>query len=151
MDPLSCSARKPPDCHHAARTAHPCHFGPCPPCKQTCEKVQQCGHACEAPCHTSVKKKKSSPRKFGYNRLEGQLVCDSLDFAGAGQDCSTHPAKSRPLGARHRATDGGERVAVPSMSGKVVLVAVFTGTLLTPSVSVSGTYAGHVPGGTRNC
>ena len=45
----------PPDCHHSLRTPHSCHFGRCPPCKQTCGKtLQPCGHVCPATCHSAV-------------------------------------------------------------------------------------------------
>nr|CAB3264314.1 ZF(NFX1) NF-X1-type zinc finger protein [Phallusia mammillata] len=44
----------PPDCHHAARVRHVCHFGDCPPCKQTCLGKLSCGHTCPAPCHDNV-------------------------------------------------------------------------------------------------
>ncbi|GLV33994.1 uncharacterized protein CBL_11123 [Carabus blaptoides fortunei] len=45
----------PPDCHHTQRTAHRCHFGDCPPCKQPCARKQpRCEHTCPAPCHSAV-------------------------------------------------------------------------------------------------
>jgi len=46
--------RKPPDCHHATRLPHRCHFGYCPPCKQICDKMLSCGHHCPSVCHTAV-------------------------------------------------------------------------------------------------
>ncbi|KAJ8964297.1 hypothetical protein NQ317_000093 [Molorchus minor] len=45
----------PPDCHHEKREYHRCHFGDCPPCRQTCRKFRStCNHPCSAPCHSSV-------------------------------------------------------------------------------------------------
>lgn len=45
----------PPECHHAKRESHNCHYGECPPCKQICNKIHtKCGHSCPAPCHSSV-------------------------------------------------------------------------------------------------
>ncbi len=32
-----------------------CHFGPCPTCKQVCDRKMSCGHSCPAPCHDKVK------------------------------------------------------------------------------------------------
>ncbi|XP_051895842.1 NF-X1-type zinc finger protein NFXL1 [Pristis pectinata] len=47
--------RKPPTCHHPTREKHRCHFGPCPPCKQPCQKAQTaCAHLCPDPCHDEV-------------------------------------------------------------------------------------------------
>uniref|UniRef100_A0A4X2KU80 Nuclear transcription factor, X-box binding like 1 n=1 Tax=Vombatus ursinus TaxID=29139 RepID=A0A4X2KU80_VOMUR len=44
--------RQPSTCHHPNREKHRCHFGPCPPCHQSCQKVlEKCGHLCPAPCH----------------------------------------------------------------------------------------------------
>jgi len=44
-----------PDCHHESRERHHCHFGRCPPCRQTCGQVHDtCPHQCTAPCHTAV-------------------------------------------------------------------------------------------------
>ncbi|XP_029444066.1 NF-X1-type zinc finger protein NFXL1 [Rhinatrema bivittatum] len=41
-----------PTCHHPVREQHRCHFGPCPPCRQSCQKVlEKCSHFCPAPCH----------------------------------------------------------------------------------------------------
>uniref|UniRef100_A0A8D0HJR1 Uncharacterized protein n=1 Tax=Sphenodon punctatus TaxID=8508 RepID=A0A8D0HJR1_SPHPU len=41
-----------PTCHHPSRERHSCHFSPCPPCHQTCQKVlEKCGHLCPASCH----------------------------------------------------------------------------------------------------
>nr|XP_023021206.1 NF-X1-type zinc finger protein NFXL1 [Leptinotarsa decemlineata] len=45
----------PPDCHHKQRENHKCHFGDCPPCKQTCNKSRtSCCHLCPSPCHSAV-------------------------------------------------------------------------------------------------
>ena len=52
---VSLLKRKPPDCHHEVRTAHRCHFGYCPPCKQVClKKLSKCEHTCPALCHTAI-------------------------------------------------------------------------------------------------
>ena len=45
------------NCHHPSRVSHSCHFGPCPTCRQTCDKQLKCGHHCLAPCHDNVKVK----------------------------------------------------------------------------------------------
>lgn len=51
--PLPCKV--PPDCLHKNRDKHRCHFGNCPPCKQTCgQKHEDCEHICSAVCHSSV-------------------------------------------------------------------------------------------------
>ncbi|XP_069487810.1 NF-X1-type zinc finger protein NFXL1 [Ambystoma mexicanum] len=43
---------QPSSCHHHLRERHRCHFGPCPPCRQSCQKtLKKCGHLCPAPCH----------------------------------------------------------------------------------------------------
>ena len=49
--------KAPTDCHHASRVTHSCHFGPCPGCRQVCEKSLKCGHNCLSPCHDNVKVK----------------------------------------------------------------------------------------------
>uniref|UniRef100_A0A8C1R2L8 Nuclear transcription factor, X-box binding-like 1 n=1 Tax=Cyprinus carpio TaxID=7962 RepID=A0A8C1R2L8_CYPCA len=47
--------RKPPSCHHSSQEQHRCHFGPCPPCKQPCQRpLAGCVHLCPAPCHDQV-------------------------------------------------------------------------------------------------
>lgn len=51
----------PPTCHHNIRERHRCHFGPCPSCRQSCQKVlQACGHLCPAPCHDEALVKQTS-------------------------------------------------------------------------------------------
>ena len=47
----------PSSCHHAVANVHNCHFGPCPPCRQTCARTGACGHQCSAQCHDNVKVK----------------------------------------------------------------------------------------------
>ncbi|CAM4552635.1 NF-X1-type zinc finger protein NFXL1 isoform X1 [Caretta caretta] len=42
---------RPPTCHHPSQEKHSCHFGPCPACRQSCQKVLKCGHLCPASCH----------------------------------------------------------------------------------------------------
>ncbi|XP_071786319.1 NF-X1-type zinc finger protein NFXL1-like [Asterias amurensis] len=45
----------PPNCHHAARDRHRCHFNRCQPCQQACDKpLPQCSHRCPWQCHTAV-------------------------------------------------------------------------------------------------
>ncbi|XP_058618505.1 NF-X1-type zinc finger protein NFXL1 isoform X2 [Onychostoma macrolepis] len=47
--------RKPPSCHHSSQEKHRCHSGPCPPCKQPCQRpLPSCVHLCPAPCHDQV-------------------------------------------------------------------------------------------------
>ncbi|XP_006019090.1 NF-X1-type zinc finger protein NFXL1 [Alligator sinensis] len=40
-----------PTCHHPSQEKHNCHFGPCPPCRQPCQKGLKCGHFCPVSCH----------------------------------------------------------------------------------------------------
>ncbi|XP_075423057.1 NF-X1-type zinc finger protein NFXL1 [Ascaphus truei] len=52
--PPKCKAvcSRPPTCHHEVRERHRCHFGPCPPCRQSCQKtLHKCGHLCPISCH----------------------------------------------------------------------------------------------------
>ncbi|XP_069833688.1 NF-X1-type zinc finger protein NFXL1 isoform X1 [Dendropsophus ebraccatus] len=58
---------RPSTCHHEAREKHRCHFGPCPPCRQICQKtLQKCGHLCPAPCHDeALVKQKGLPQPAG--------------------------------------------------------------------------------------
>ncbi|XP_014247363.1 NF-X1-type zinc finger protein NFXL1-like [Cimex lectularius] len=42
----------PKDCDHENK--HNCHYGPCPPCKQVCNKLKPCGHRCPKICHSKV-------------------------------------------------------------------------------------------------
>ncbi|XP_077333657.1 NF-X1-type zinc finger protein NFXL1 isoform X1 [Lithobates pipiens] len=52
--PPRCKAvcSRPSTCHHETREKHRCHFGPCPTCRQVCQKtLQKCGHLCPVPCH----------------------------------------------------------------------------------------------------
>uniref|UniRef100_A0A452I3U3 NF-X1-type domain-containing protein n=1 Tax=Gopherus agassizii TaxID=38772 RepID=A0A452I3U3_9SAUR len=42
---------RPPTCHHPSQEKHSCHFGPCPACRQSCQKVLKCSHLCPASCH----------------------------------------------------------------------------------------------------
>ncbi|KAM9142393.1 NF-X1-type zinc finger protein NFXL1 isoform 1-T1 [Pangshura tecta] len=42
---------RPPTCHHPSQEKHSCHFGPCPACHQSCQKVLKCSHLCPASCH----------------------------------------------------------------------------------------------------
>uniref|UniRef100_A0A8B9TDX6 Nuclear transcription factor, X-box binding like 1 n=1 Tax=Anas platyrhynchos TaxID=8839 RepID=A0A8B9TDX6_ANAPL len=42
---------RPPTCHHPTQEKHYCHFGRCPPCRQSCQKTLVCGHLCPVPCH----------------------------------------------------------------------------------------------------
>ncbi|XP_022103118.1 NF-X1-type zinc finger protein NFXL1-like isoform X1 [Acanthaster planci] len=45
----------PPDCHHAVRDRHRCHFQRCPPCQQICGKsLPHCNHRCPWQCHSAV-------------------------------------------------------------------------------------------------
>ncbi|XP_054277093.1 NF-X1-type zinc finger protein NFXL1-like [Macrosteles quadrilineatus] len=47
--------RIPPDCHHAERDFHYCHFGSCPVCRQICDLPRQnCPHLCPKLCHSAV-------------------------------------------------------------------------------------------------
>uniref|UniRef100_A0A4W3I8K5 Nuclear transcription factor, X-box binding like 1 n=1 Tax=Callorhinchus milii TaxID=7868 RepID=A0A4W3I8K5_CALMI len=47
--------RNPSTCHHPNREKHRCHFGPCPPCRQSCQKtLKKCVHFCPALCHDEV-------------------------------------------------------------------------------------------------
>ena len=47
--------RIPPNCHHAARDRHRCHFNRCQPCQQACDKpLPRCSHRCPWQCHTAV-------------------------------------------------------------------------------------------------
>uniref|UniRef100_T1IPI9 NF-X1-type domain-containing protein n=1 Tax=Strigamia maritima TaxID=126957 RepID=T1IPI9_STRMM len=55
--------RNSPDCHHKYRTKHNCHFGPCPRCRQTCEKKLTCSHSCPAFCHSAVVVKVQNEKK----------------------------------------------------------------------------------------
>ena len=58
MKPPRCrrECQAPSRCHHpSSDNRHPCHPGPCPPCKQSCGKSLSCGHCCAAPCHENVK------------------------------------------------------------------------------------------------
>jgi len=58
--PPKCKAKceAPPECHHENRIPHNCHFGPCPPCKQVCDKpLSGCGHRCPVACHDNVEVK----------------------------------------------------------------------------------------------
>ncbi|XP_060580770.1 NF-X1-type zinc finger protein NFXL1-like [Ruditapes philippinarum] len=59
--------RRAPDCHHAARIPHRCHFGDCPPCRQICLKpLDKCSHQCPVICHTAVKVRfKDNTRRAG--------------------------------------------------------------------------------------
>eukprot|EP01138_Halocafeteria_seosinensis_P003070 gb/GECG01003138.1/.p1 GENE.gb/GECG01003138.1/~~gb/GECG01003138.1/.p1 ORF type:complete len:860 (+),score=20.55 gb/GECG01003138.1/:1-2580(+) len=44
--------RAPAQCNHEQREPHPCHYGPCPPCRQTCGATRaRCGHICTSECH----------------------------------------------------------------------------------------------------
>ncbi|OXB56725.1 hypothetical protein ASZ78_013322, partial [Callipepla squamata] len=42
---------RPPTCHHPTQEKHYCHFGRCPPCRQSCQKTLTCGHLCPVSCH----------------------------------------------------------------------------------------------------
>eukprot|EP00079_Xenopus_tropicalis_P028320 XP_012823254.1 PREDICTED: NF-X1-type zinc finger protein NFXL1 isoform X1 [Xenopus tropicalis] len=57
----------PPTCHHEVRERHRCHFGPCPPCRQTCQNIlKKCGHLCPIPCHDeALVKQKGLPQPAG--------------------------------------------------------------------------------------
>ena len=58
MKPPRCrkECQAPSKCHHPnSDNRHNCHPGPCPPCKQSCQKSLPCGHNCAAPCHENVK------------------------------------------------------------------------------------------------
>ncbi len=77
-----------------------CHFGDCPPCKQTCARQMSCGHSCPAPCHDRVKvvsgggAKASVPWEETGPRLEVKaLSCP---------DCM-HPVPVTCLGAHETA------------------------------------------------
>lgn len=71
---LYSSFRKAPDCHHAARTKHVCHFGTCPPCQQPCNRILACSHICPAPCHTSVLVQVSAPQVARAGPWEAKQV-----------------------------------------------------------------------------
>ena len=106
--------RKPPDCHHSARTVHACHAGPCTPCKQICGKTRPCGHVCEAPCHTSV-----GPRVhlcLNIYAEEASVSCRT----GTGENCRSYAAKGRTVGAGVEAAYGIERASLPSLSSNFI-------------------------------
>ena len=97
--------RKAPDCHHEVRTAHRCHFGPCPPCRQVCsKKLSKCEHTCPAACHSAIlariqEKVWIYPVRwntsymflscmFEVKRLKNNLICQ--------QDVRTGPWEPKP-------------------------------------------------------
>lgn len=46
--------QKPPLCKHPEQERHPCHAGPCPPCRQPCgAALSRCTHACPLACHSN--------------------------------------------------------------------------------------------------
>jgi NF-X1-type zinc finger protein NFXL1 len=46
--------RRASKCHHEKIQTHRCHYDSCPPCKLTCGLKMNCGHACQATCHSAV-------------------------------------------------------------------------------------------------
>ncbi|ESO08824.1 hypothetical protein HELRODRAFT_97768 [Helobdella robusta] len=72
--------KTPPDCHHPSRLPHPCHFGQCPRCTQTCSKLLSCSHCCPAVCHSAVEvKNKDSQQLSIAGPWEINLIKDKIE------------------------------------------------------------------------
>ncbi|CAH0546976.1 unnamed protein product [Brassicogethes aeneus] len=71
----------PSDCHHENRDKHRCHFGDCPPCKQTCNKINLKRKKSANATSSKSDEEKKSKYKFNNNLLKEHFVeiVDVLD------------------------------------------------------------------------